>query len=267
MKIAAIQLNAGQDKKKNLKKAVHMVETAVQKGAVFIALPEVFNFRGPLNKRTLSAVSEKIPGPSCEPFLKISRAKKVFILLGSLYEQSAKQKAYNASVLIGDNGRIIGKYRKNNLFTAVVGKKNINEARWFLPGKKGTLARAAGFRIGMSVCYDLRFPQMYQKYARQGCDLLTVPSSFTRSTGQAHWESLLRARAIENMSYVVAPNQTGKDGNGVVSYGNSMIVSPWGEILARASGTKEEIIFAQVTKEKIKEARQRMPAMLNNKTT
>jgi nitrilase len=121
------------------------------------------------------------------------------------------------------------------------------------------MAKAGNWVIGISICYDLRFPELYQRYARQGAEILCVPSAFTKMTGMAHWEVLLRARAIENLCYVLAPNQIGRDGNGVPSYGNSMIIDPWGKILARASGSKEEIIYADLDKRALKDQRAILP--------
>ena len=124
------------------------------------------------------------------------------------------------------------------------------------------MANVKGFKVGLSICYDLRFPELYQKYKNHSVDILTVPSSFTKTTGQAHWEVLLRARAIENLAYVLAPNQFGKTANGVFTYGNSMIVNPWGKILAKASDNKEEIIYANLDKEILTEVRRRLPAII-----
>ena len=119
----------------------------------------------------------------------------------------------------------------------------------FSAGKNTALAKVEGMKTGLSICFDLRYPEMYRKYFLKGAEVLCVPSSFTRTTGRAHWEILLRARAIENKCYVLAPNQAGKNGQGVTCYGNSMIVDPWGRILARASNNKEEIIYADISKE------------------
>lgn len=262
MKTAIIQLNAQADKKKNIKKALWLTERAIKSSAAFIALPEVFNYRGPLHRNILSDVAEQIPGETVNPFLALAKQKKVFILLGSVYERiKNSKKAYNTSVFIDDKGKILGKYRKTHLFNALVGTRRINESRHFLAGKKLVTANAAGFKIGMSICYDLRFPAIYQQYSRAGCHVVVVPSSFTKRTGKAHWEVLLRARAIENCCYVLAPNQVGKDSNGVFSYGNSMIVDPRGEVLARASGRKEEIIYGEITKDRLLFSRRILPSL------
>ena len=116
--------------------------------------------------------------------------------------------------------------------------------------------------MGLSICYDLRFPELYQDYARGGVEILTAPSCFTKKTGEAHWETLLRARAIENLSYVLAPNQIGSDARGMQAYGHSMIISPWGEVIARGSATDQEIIFGEINMEEIRRARQTLPGII-----
>jgi len=263
MKIAAIQLNAGEDKAKNIAKAVHFVKAAIKKDAKAIFLPEVFNYRGPLNKKILSEVSEKIPGESFRLLMKLAKRHRVFILAGSIYEKiPGKSKCYNTSVLINDYGRISARYRKINLFDAVVGDRVIKEPQSFAAGKTPTMATLDAMKLGMTVCYDLRFPGLFGGYGKKACDIISVPAAFTYQTGEAHWEVLLRARAIENLSYIVAPNQCGISPTGIKAFGNSMIVDPWGGILARASTDREEIIFAKLQREAIEYSRAILPTIL-----
>lgn len=261
MKIALIQLNAGRDKAKNIDRAVRFVQTAIKAKAKFILLPEVFSFRGPL-AGAMSAAVENIPGVSSRPFCDLARRHGTWILLGSVLERIPRnRRAYNTSVLIDPRGRIKARYRKIHLFSAVLGKKNISESKNFHSGRSKVIARLADFSVGMTVCYDLRFPELFRWYGQHGADVLTVPSSFTRQTGQAHWEALLRSRAIENLSYVLAPNQVGKDGKGVATYGNSMVIDPWGRVLARGSSDREEILYAQITRAAIAKARAMLPGI------
>ncbi len=263
IKIAVIQTNATKDKMKSLSRAISLVVRAIERQATFILLPEVFAFRGKPDKREgLSFFAENIPGESTRSLMALARKHKVTILAGSVLERVKNTvKVYNTSVLINSRGEIKAKYRKINLFDARIGKKIIKESQQLLPGKKLAMPKVQGFNVGLSICYDLRFPEIYREYAKRGAHVLCVPSAFTKKTGVAHWEALLRARAIENMCYVLAPNQTGKDSRGIPSYGHSMIVSPWGEILARASGTREEIIFANLNMQKIKEGRRALPSI------
>lgn len=264
MKAAVIQLSSTTDKSENLKKALDFVRRAIDRRARLIALPEVFIFRGRIRSRVdVRSVAETIPGESLRPLMALARRHKVFILAGSIYEKAAgEDNAYNTSVFIDDRGTIKARYRKIHLFEAVLGNNRIREVDCFMPGHKAALARAEEFKIGLSICYDLRFPEMYRKYAALGVHVLCVPSAFTHETGKAHWEVLVRARAIENRCYVLAPDQIGKSGKGVRHYGHSMIVGPWGEILAAASGDKEEIIYAQLDLRGIEAARQKLPAFM-----
>ena len=264
MKVAIIQLGATADKARNLKKAVDFVCRAIDRRARLIVLPEVFIFRGRIRSGAdVRAIAEAIPGASLIPLMELAKKHKVFILAGSIYEKTAgTDKVYNTSVFIDDRGAIRAKYRKIHLFEAVLGNKRIREADCFLAGCETATARAEKFKTGLSICYDLRFPEMYRKYAALGVHAVCVPSAFTYETGRAHWEVLVRARAIENRCYMLAPNQVGKSGGSVRHYGHSMIVGPWGEIIAVASGNKEEVIYGQLNLKDIKTARQKLPALM-----
>ncbi|MBN1870015.1 MAG: carbon-nitrogen hydrolase family protein [Candidatus Omnitrophica bacterium] len=257
MKAAIVQLKSGSDKGKNIKKALCLVQCAVARGAEFILLPEMFNFRGKADPRKgFKDIAENIPGPSTAPLMEAARKNRIAILAGSICEKSAGQrKVYNTSALIDARGDIIAKYRKSHLFDAKIGAANIKESQYFAAGQKHAMASLGPWKIGLSICFDLRFPEFYRKYREGNADILCVPSAFAKITGRAHWEVLLRARAVENMCYVLAPNQIGMDGKGVTAYGNSMVVDPWGEILARASADQEEILFAELDKGLIKEKR------------
>jgi len=260
MRVAVIQMSSGDNKAANLQKALYLTEEAIKKKAQFVALPEFFGFRSPVVKEYSREESvEKIPGLTTNLFQKIARENNVFILAGTVCEQGhEKGKVYDSAILLDAEGNFALKYRKQHLFSAEIEGKMIREAAVFSPGKLGACAHVLGLKIGIAICYDLRFPGIFQEYAQQGCEVLVVPSMFTRKTGEAHWEILLRARAIETLSYVVAPNQVGGDGD-VPAYGNSMIVDPWGNILARASGIKEETIFADIDQQRLDKARRALP--------
>ncbi len=263
LKVALLQLCSGQDKAENLKIALNLAQEAFSKGAGFVLLPEVFNFRGETGKRELlNEVAEKVPGNSVSPFIALARKYKAFILLGSIIEKGTKTGFYNSSLVIDPSGRIAAKYRKIHLFDARIGDKIIKEAAIFSAGKKPTTVNIGPFKAGLSICYDLRFPDLYQHYAREQADILTVPSCFTRKTGQAHWEALLRARAIENLAYVLAPAQVGYDSRGIQAHGHSMIVSPWGKVLACGSANKLEIIFGRLDPQEIQKARRALPGII-----
>ncbi|MDE1921257.1 MAG: carbon-nitrogen hydrolase family protein [Candidatus Omnitrophica bacterium] len=263
MKVALIQFCSAQDKADNLKRATGMVQEALAQGARFVLLPEVFNFRaGADNKQILQEAAEPVPGPSVRAFFPLAQKYKACLLLGSIIEKAGAGYAYNTSVVIDSGGSISAKYRKIHLFDARLGDKIIREAGSFLPGNKITTVKIGEFRAGLSICYDVRFPGLYQRYARRGVEVLTVPSCFTKKTGQAHWETLLRARAIENLAYVLAPAQVGTDGRGIEAHGHSMIVSPWGEVTACGSPKGQEIVFGQIDLREVKKARQSLPGII-----
>ncbi len=267
MRAAVIQLNSQADKQQNLRKAFVFLDEALRRNADLILLPEVYNFRGGLNdKKRKENVFEKIPGPSTLPLMEFAKKQGVTILAGSIYEKSrTPQKAYNTSVLINRRGEICARYRKIHLFHAELGRASIKESRHFIPGRKKAIARVHSFSLGLSVCFDLRFPDLYQYYVKKGCSVFCVPSAFTASTGQYHWEALLKARAIETLSYVLAPNQTGTDERGITCYGRSMIISPWGEVLAAASETQEEVIVADINRKDIEIFRKKFPGYIKEK--
>jgi predicted amidohydrolase len=263
MKIALIQLNAGPDKDKNIQKAKSFVEEAARQGASWILLPELFHFRGDLlDKAVLAKIQEPIPGPCTQIFQKLAQKENVHILLGSILEKAAQGKPFNTSIAIQPSPAQTVKYRKIHLFDAILDDKIIREADLYAAGSQLQLIEVQGFKAGLSVCYDLRFPSLYQHYAHQGANVLTVPSCFTKTTGQAHWESLLRARAIENLSYVLAPNQVGPGHRGIEAYGHSMVVGPWGDVIAKGSPDKEEIVYADISLDVIREARRKLPGII-----
>lgn len=263
MKVAAVQMGSGPVKSENVRKATAFVGEAIARGAEFIALPEVFNYRGPTGKRSdLKLIKERVPGDSLQPLMDLARKHKIFILAGSIFEEiKNSEKVYNTSVLIGRTGKAAAVYRKKNLFDADLGDKQIKESYCFSAGKKLAMAQVGDFKFGLTICFDLRFPELFREYAVKGVNVFTVPSAFTKVTGQVHWEVLLRARAIENLSYVIAPDQIGFDARGVAAYGNSMIVDPWGKILTRASDDREEIIYADIEMNAVQEKRKILPTI------
>ncbi|HNV86647.1 MAG TPA: carbon-nitrogen hydrolase family protein [Candidatus Omnitrophota bacterium] len=262
LKIACIQMNSGEDALKNCAKATAMIRNARKDGAELVCLPEVFNFRGA--KKRIAANAESLSGRWIRSFRALAKEEKVSILLGSFLEKSNRpDRFYNTSVLISKEGRLAAFYRKIHLFElAGSGSLKASEARYILPGREVKACRLSGIPFGFSICYDLRFPELFRKLSARGVCAIFVPSNFTDYTGRAHWEALLRARAIENQLYILAPAQSGKDpGTGMKSHGNSMIVSPWGDILARAGRDSEEIVFATLGSEIICEVRRKIPAL------
>ncbi|MEI6438050.1 MAG: nitrilase-related carbon-nitrogen hydrolase [Candidatus Omnitrophota bacterium] len=248
LQVAVIQMASGPDKEKNLSKAIELTVRALAKKAALVCLPEYFYYRGPLKtEKDRNMVFEPVNGPTVKKFAATARDGKAHILLGSIYEQSrVNGRAFNTSVLIGPDGKVQAVYRKNNLFHIRLGAKETREADVFLPGRTAAPTKVRGFTLGMTLCFDVRFPGLYEQYARRGVNLFTIPASFARTTGKAHWELLVRARAVETFSYVLAPAQVGCGADGTPSWGQSLIIDPWGRILARASNDREEILYARL---------------------
>ncbi|MBI2995756.1 MAG: carbon-nitrogen hydrolase family protein [Candidatus Melainabacteria bacterium] len=265
LKIAAIQMTSGQDKEKNLEQAKKLIVSAAKKKVNFIVLPEVFNFRGDLKEATLQA--EKIPGYSTNFISSLAKKYKKWVLVGSLMESvgAGRDLPFNTSVLINPQGKIVAKYRKIHLFDIKLGRKEILESKRNLAGEKPTLVKIGNMKIGMSICYDLRFPELYRYYSNKGVHILCIPSSFTKPTGEAHWHTLVKARAIENLSYVIAPNQAGVGSSGIKTYGHSLIVDPWGKVLAEGPANGEAVIFADIDLNYFKKIRNNLPALEHRK--
>jgi predicted amidohydrolase len=260
MKVALVQIDSRADKPANIKKALDLTRSALSRGAGFVLLPEYLDFRGKISSpEELESISEPVDGPTSRLFRPLAARHKAYILLGSIHERGPLGKAYNTSILIGPRGEIRASYRKQNLFTVRLPQGNICEGKTFLPGRRLSVAAVGPFTLGMTVCFDLRFPVLYEKYYRRGANLFSVPASFSRTTGQAHWEALVRARAIETFSYVLAPDQVGLNGEGVRTWGHSLAVGPWGDVLAQAGGRKEETVFAHIDHRKIRSVRRMFP--------
>ncbi len=255
---AAVQMAAGPDVAANLERARALVQRAAARGAVLVVLPEVFAWRGIREEE--STVARTIPGPLSEFLCALAAELRIVLVGGSFLEQaSGLSKSYNTSLLIDADGVVRGTYRKIHLFDVdLPGEVSVRESDTRTPGTEVVAATTPLGTIGLSICYDLRFPELYRQLSAAGATIMTVPSAFTFYTGAAHWEPLLRARAIENQSYVIAPNQCGRSPHGFADYGNSMIVDPWGTVLARAGGG-EQVITAEVDTEHLARLRREMP--------
>lgn len=266
MKVAVVQFKSTVKKEDNVQKAMDFVEKAFRQKASLVVLPEVFHCRGHLPWAEKIKIPETIPGQSLKPLMQLAKQYKSSIVAGSIWEKSAHPKRpYNTSVFINDKGKITEKYRKRNLFEAFVEKRHIKEADYSQQGSRYVMASWKKKKIGLSICFDLRFPQMYTKYRERGAHIFTVPSAFTYETGRAHWALLLRARAVENLAYVLAPNQIGADNKGIRCWGHSMIIDPWGKVLAEGSEKKEEIIYANIDFDYQQRLRKKLPQFSKNR--
>lgn len=258
--VALVQMDAGEDVAANVATAERLTGEAARVGARFIALPEMYHFRS--TGKPAQLPGEPIPGPSTRGLQAIAAQYGAAILAGSVCEAIAGSfKVHNTSVLIGPDGAIVATYRKIHLFDVEVDGVAIRESDWYVPGDAPVSAEVLGRSVGLSICYDLRFPELYRRHADHRAEILAVPASFTATSGAAHWESLLRARAIENQAFVLAPGQTGPGSGGVMTYGNSMIVDPWGVVLGRGGDAGNEIVTATLDFGRLMEVRRRLPAL------
>jgi deaminated glutathione amidase len=233
MRAAAVQLNSTDDKQRNLETAERLVRAAADDGAELIALPEKWNLLG--GGEALRAGAEELDGPTITAVRSWARELGVHVVAGSIAERSPERdKLSNTSVLIGPDGEVEATYRKIHMFDVDVGGVTYRESEHEEAGDEIVVAHAGDVPVGMTVCYDLRFPELYRILAVRGARLIVVPAAFTLHTGKDHWEPLLRARAIENSAFVVAPDQIGEAPPHYNSYGRSMILDPWGVVLAAA---------------------------------
>jgi predicted amidohydrolase len=246
VRVAAVQLASGSDPEANIERAIALIDSAVQQGATYVQLPEYFNYRGPTSK--YGEVAEEIPGPTTARLGEVAKSNHITLHIGSMFERSPDPaKSYNTSVVIGPSGDVVATYRKGHLFDInVPGEVEQYESKTIAAGNRLVVTEAPGFALGLSVCFDLRFTEMYRRLSSHGATVLAVPSSFAVATGRVHWEVLLRARAIENHAYVIAAAQAGTTKEGISSFGHSMIIGPWGEVLAESDIDGEDVLFATI---------------------
>ncbi|HEX7181250.1 MAG TPA: carbon-nitrogen hydrolase family protein [Thermoanaerobaculia bacterium] len=257
---AAIQLNCTSDEQANWESARSLIERAAGYGARFVATPENTNYLGPHEEKVRRA--EPLGGPTCARFADLARRLGIHLLLGSYNEKSDEaDRCYNTSVLFSPEGEILATYRKMHLFDVdVPGGVRFAESATCKPGDAVTVAETPLGRFGLSICYDLRFPELYRRMVDQGAEILAIPSAFTLATGKDHWEPLMRARAIENQCWVLAPAQHGEhdDAGLKASWGHAMIVDPWGLPVAVASDGPG-IAVAEIDLERVAKVRRAIP--------
>ncbi|HWM63829.1 MAG TPA: carbon-nitrogen hydrolase family protein [Solirubrobacterales bacterium] len=261
MRVAAVQLNSNADKARNLAAAERLVRAAAADGAELVALPEKWNLLA--SGEEMAAGAEPLDGPSLSAARGWARQLGIHLLAGSVAERG-EGKAFNTSVLIGPDGEDLAVYRKIHMFDVEAGGVEYRESDHEQPGTEIVTAPLGELTLGLSVCYDLRFPELYRILAVRGARLLAVPSAFTLATGRDHWEVLLRARAIENQAFVLAPNQVGEAPPHYSSYGRSAIVDPWGEVLAVAPD-EECIVAADLDLAAQERVRDALPSLANRR--
>ena len=257
-KLAVAQMDSGASEEKNLARMRSMTKEAAEQGADLILFPEHAVYLG----ENMAEHAQTAEGACVRELAAIAAENHIYLHCGSLSEKTADGKPYNTSLFFDREGNLMASYRKLHLFEAdIPGGASVKEADEVRAGERPVLADTDFTKVGFAICYDLRFPELFHHMADEGAELIFLPANFTAETGAAHWECLLRARAIENTCYVMAAGQIGQKPQ-FHAYGHSMIIDPWGEILAEA-GEEEGLIFADFDPEKIKETRRKMPSLKN----
>jgi predicted amidohydrolase len=253
-------MTSGADKAKNLEVATSLIRRAAQSGATFVGVPENFAWMGPEPERETAA--EPLDGATLSRMAGLARELKITLLAGSVLETGAPgNRLYNTSTLFAPDGARVATYRKMHLFDVELGDgQTYRESAAVAPGTEVVVAETGLGKVGLSVCYDLRFPELYRACAKAGATVLTVPAAFTLMTGKDHWEVLLRARAIENLCHVIAPAQYGVHPKDRRTYGHAMIIDPWGLVIARASDG-EGFALAPIDAELTARVRKSLPAL------
>ncbi len=263
MRAAAVQLNSSADKGRNLEVAELLVRAAAEDGAELVCMPERWNLLG--DSATILDGAEPLDGLSLAAARSWASELGVHLLAGSIAERAeGHERLFNTSVLIGPDGEDVAAYRKIHMFDVEVEGTTFRESDHDQPGEEIVTAPLDDLELGLSVCYDLRFPELYRILAVRGARVIAVPSAFTVPTGRAHWEVLLRARAIENQAFVVAPDQIGEAPPHFESYGHSAIVDPWGVVLAMAPD-EECFVAADLDLAEQQRMREKLPALANRR--
>jgi predicted amidohydrolase len=264
LRVAAVQLNAGADRAANLARADRLTRAAAADGASLIVLPEKWTAMG--STAELRAAAEPLDGPSLSWARATARELGVDLIAGSILELlPGQEKLANTSVHIDEEGEIKAVYRKLHMFDVEVGGRSYRESELEQPGEEIVLSRSSsGVELGLSICYDLRFPELYRILAVRGARVIAIPAAFTLATTRDHWETLVRARAIENQAFMIAANQIGKHPGGYESGGRSMIVDPWGIVLAQAPD-REGHAIAELDMERQREIRASLPSLANRR--
>lgn len=258
---AAVQLNSTSDEAASVAAAEGWIERAAEAGAGFVATPENTNYLGPHEEKVRRA--EPVGGPTTRRFGELARRLRIHLLLGSFNERAGELgRCHNTSVLFAPDGEVIATYRKLHLFDVDLSDEvRFAESATVAPGNRTVVVETALSRIGLTICYDLRFGDLYRRLADDGAEILAVPSAFTATTGRVHWEPLLRARAIETQCWVIAPAQVGRHDDAGLreSHGQAMIVDPWGVVAAAVASDRPGFALAEIDLERAAEIRRAMP--------
>ncbi len=261
MRIGLCQINSQADKESNLNRAEELIDEAARLGARLVTLPEYVDYLGPKDRKY--EISEPIPGPTSQRFVEKAREHGIYLLGGSFNETSETPgKCYNTSLLIDPSGEIIANYRKVHLFDSQISG---NESDYILPGNEVVTAEIDGHTFGIAIAYDYRFPELFRMLALMGAEAILVPSNNTVTTGKDYWHLMLRARAVENHLFVVAPAQFGPHEPDTIAYGHSLVVHPTGTCLVDAPD-KECVVITDIDFADVQSARNRIPSLANRRS-
>jgi deaminated glutathione amidase len=261
MKLAALQMVSTPDVDRNLEAAARLIRDAAAHGATLAALPEYFCLMGHSDRRKLEVAEADGQGPIQQFLSDQARTHRLWLIGGTLPIRTANpERVRNACCVYAPSGERAARYDKLHLFAFDNGSERYDEGRVLEAGEQPVAVQAGELRVGLSVCYDIRFPELYRALCNPPCDVLSVPAAFTYPTGHAHWELLLRARAVENQCVVLAAAQGGRHENGRRTWGHSMVVDPWGEVLA-CLDEGEGVVFAEVDAARLAKVRLQLPAL------
>jgi len=265
LRVAVVQMNSRDDKAANLATAFDLIDRAAGGGARFVSLPEVWPYLGPSGGER--AAAEPIPGPTVDRLAERAKAHGIYLHAGSMLEvRPGEPRLFNTTVVFDPNGEIITRYSKIHMFdVSLDGVGGYQESENVAPGDEIVTCEIDGVTVGLAICYDLRFPELFRILALRGAEAIMLPAAFTMTTGKDHWETLIRARAIENGVYMIAPAQVGSfsDGSGERwSYGRSLIVDPWGTVLATAPDAPT-VIAAEIDVARVRAVRRQVPSLTN----
>jgi deaminated glutathione amidase len=264
-KVGLVQMRSGVDPKANLATALDAIEEAARAGAAYVLTPEMTNILESKRERLLATIADEDADPTLAALRDAARRLSIYIHVGSLAVKVSADKAANRSFLIDRRGEVIARYDKIHMFDVdLANGESYRESRNYRAGDLAVVVDLPWGRLGVTVCYDLRFPALYRALAEAGASFISIPSAFTRPTGEAHWHVLIRARAIENGAFVFAAAQGGKHESGRETFGHSLVVDPWGQILAEG-GTEPGVILADIDPAQVAAARARIPSLHNGR--
>jgi hypothetical protein len=264
-KVGLIQMRSGLDPRANLDAAAALIAQAKAGGADYVQTPEMTNILALRREQLFAAIAPEESDPTLAGLRELARKLGIYLHIGSLAVKLTSDKAANRSFLIDPQGEIAARYDKIHMFDVdLANGESYRESRNYRAGEVAAMADLPWGRLGLSVCYDLRFPALYRALAEAGCSFLAIPSAFTRQTGEAHWHVLMRARAIENGAYVLAAAQGGKHENGRETFGHSLVVDPWGRIVAEGSA-EPGVVFATVDPAEVAQARAKVPSLAHGR--